>query len=910
MHELPGSAPVARTLAAAAMLAASIAAQGAELDLAPDAVLGKPTFTTAAGGAASAANLIGPGQAAEDPVEGTLWVVDTAAHRVLRFGSAAAFANGEAANLVLGQPDFTSSAANRGGLPAANALSAPVGIAVDQAGRVYVAEDGNHRILVFRPPYANGMEAFAVIGQADFASASANRGGTKGGNTLAHPRQLAVNDVGDLFVADSGNDRVLRFTAPAVTGAAASRMIEASGHGTAPAAGAALSAPQGVAIGASGGDIWVADTGNNRVIRFPGLVAGPATIVLCQPDFAGVAAGTGAGACSSPASVAVDLTGVVYVGDSQNSRVLRFATPAVGAFATGVMGQPDFASSACNAGAGVAASTLCNPAGVAVNRDGHVLVVDGGNARVLRHDLPGPRAEPGMSEISPAAMPVGGGAFTLTVNGLRFHGGSAVHWNGVALATRYLSGQRLVAQVPAGHIASAGPHSVTVVTPGPGGGASPSKQLATYARSALDNAADRVLGQYDFGPVWSPASQWLGEERLGSANAAQISGKPVHAAIDPHSGRLFVASLLEARVLSWPSAAAFHNGQAADVILGTPDEFTTGPGPRPADLCGPVGLAVGGGGVLFVSDSACNRILAWSPPFVTGMAPSRVFGQGGSFTSILPNNGGISADSLATPLGLAATGTALIVHDSGNARLLVYDDPMADTTADTVIGQAGMDSGALAPPGATRISAGGGGGAVPGSQQGGLALDRMGRIYFADGAANRIIRFSPPFSNGMAADLVIGQQDFLSSTAGTTGTTLDGPVGIALDPAGSLLVADQSNHRVLRFAAPLQTGMAATGVLGQPDFSSRLVGSGPASLNGPTGLAADRLGNIFVVDAGERLLAFDRPFALPAVRGDADDDRKADLFWRESSGGLSWWTMNGATATAANYHDVDPAWQI
>ncbi|HQY46300.1 MAG TPA: FG-GAP-like repeat-containing protein, partial [Usitatibacteraceae bacterium] len=47
-----------------------------------------------------------------------------------------------------------------------------------------------------------------------------------------------------------------------------------------------------------------------------------------------------------------------------------------------------------------------------------------------------------------------------------------------------------------------------------------------------------------------------------------------------------------------------------------------------------------------------------------------------------------------------------------------------------------------------------------------------------------------------------------------------------------------------------------------------------------------------------------------ATRGDANGDGMADLYWRDASGGLSWWTMNGASATAANYHDVDPAWQI
>jgi len=51
---------------------------------------------------------------------------------------------------------------------------------------------------------------------------------------------------------------------------------------------------------------------------------------------------------------------------------------------------------------------------------------------------------------------------------------------------------------------------------------------------------------------------------------------------------------------------------------------------------------------------------------------------------------------------------------------------------------------------------------------------------------------------------------------------------------------------------------------------------------------------------------------LPAVRGDANADARADLFWREAAPaqGLSWWTMNGAAATGANYYEVSPEWQI
>ena len=47
-----------------------------------------------------------------------------------------------------------------------------------------------------------------------------------------------------------------------------------------------------------------------------------------------------------------------------------------------------------------------------------------------------------------------------------------------------------------------------------------------------------------------------------------------------------------------------------------------------------------------------------------------------------------------------------------------------------------------------------------------------------------------------------------------------------------------------------------------------------------------------------------------ATRGDVNGDGMADLYWRDASGGLSWWTMDGASASAANYHDVDPAWQV
>lgn len=190
--------PTRFALACACLVALAVPAPAAPLDDTADAVVGRPDFVTLAPGAPSAASMVQVSGTAEDPVTSELWVADLGQHRVLRFASAAGLANGEAANLVLGQADFTSVAPNRGGAIAANTLNFPIAVAVDGAGRLYVSDTGNHRILVFHPPFATGMAANSVVGQADFVSGAANRGGAVAANTLNSPRGLAHDRRGDL----------------------------------------------------------------------------------------------------------------------------------------------------------------------------------------------------------------------------------------------------------------------------------------------------------------------------------------------------------------------------------------------------------------------------------------------------------------------------------------------------------------------------------------------------------------------------------------------------------------------------------------------------------------------------------------------------------------------------------------
>src|SRR3990167_2467390 len=114
------------------------------------------------------------------------------------------------ASLVIGQADFASNLVNQGGVPAANTLNQPFGLAAAD-GQLIISDEANHRALIYNSiPAANNISADVVIGQPDMASNSANQGGAgfRNANTLYSPRGLLFAE-GKLLVADSLNHRVL-----------------------------------------------------------------------------------------------------------------------------------------------------------------------------------------------------------------------------------------------------------------------------------------------------------------------------------------------------------------------------------------------------------------------------------------------------------------------------------------------------------------------------------------------------------------------------------------------------------------------------------------------------------------------------------------------------------------------------
>jgi len=313
-------------------------------------------------------------------------------------------------------------------------------------------------------------------------------------------------------------------------------------------------------------------------------------------------------------------------------------------------------------------------------------------------------------------------------------------------------------------------------------------------------------------PTWAMGQSNLTSTlaNMGGSAAADTLDTPWK--VRAHGGMVMVADAYNGRVLLYPGPVG-SNAPAAAVVVGkasatAPTGGLTGPG----TLRFPTGMD-SDGSRLVVADYADSRVLIYSPvPSGNGASATMVVGQP-SFTASAVNDGtATSALGFNEPYDAILAGTALVVADTGNNRVLVFDPvPTSfNSPATAVIGQAGFTGNA--------VNQGGGAGANTLNQPYGLFWDGA-RLYIADSGNNRVLVYNglPSNSNASAA-LVLGQPNFASTAAVISAAGMGFPFSVYGD-GQRLFVGD--GERIQIFSPiPSVSGAAAVGVLGQPDLNS------------------------------------------------------------------------------------------
>ena len=331
----------------------------------------------------------------------TLVAADTNNNRILIYNTPL---TSQAANIVLGQPDFVHLAANS---VDKEGMDNVAGIAIDKSNHLYVADFANNRVLGFTnaASFANGAPAFLVIGQLDFFHSSCNQGGPLNAATLCFPESAATDSVGNLYVSDLNNNRVLEYNTPfsqgKTQGFTANRVYGQGGSFTTGGCNQnglsanSLCGPRGLALDTHN-NLYIADASNNRVLVYMGT--SPTATKEFGQDATGInfttntlnKNGLGQSSLWNPWGVATDGKNNVYIADRQNSRVLEFnetANPPANFTANVVFGQNGFNLSFCNPG-GTTANTLCTPHKLTLDGQSNLYIADAGNNRVLEYNTP------------------------------------------------------------------------------------------------------------------------------------------------------------------------------------------------------------------------------------------------------------------------------------------------------------------------------------------------------------------------------------------------------------------------------------------------------------------------------------------------------------------------------------------
>jgi sugar lactone lactonase YvrE len=310
-----------------------------------------------ADGTGSAARFVHPQGVAVDST-GNVYVADWGSSRIRKITPGGVVST-LAGNLVRGSADQTGTAAQ---------FDSPWGVAVDSAGNVYVADSLNNTI---RKISSDGR----VVTLAGLANVSGSADGTGLVVRFNSPQKIAIDRAGNLYVADEKNNAIRKVTPIGVVSTVAGTAgVSGNADGTGPAA--QFNSPDGVAVDGVG-NIYVADTYNCTIRKITS--GGAVTTLAGTAGVIGRSDGTGpAASFYLPNSLAVDGAGNIYVADTLNATIRKIAA---GGVVTTLAGKAGSTGSADGIGT---SAQFNYPAGVAVDNAGNVYVADQGNAAIRK----------------------------------------------------------------------------------------------------------------------------------------------------------------------------------------------------------------------------------------------------------------------------------------------------------------------------------------------------------------------------------------------------------------------------------------------------------------------------------------------------------------------------------------------
>lgn len=613
-------------------------------------------------------------------------------------------------------------------------------------------------------------------------------------------RIATTSDGNTIYVADTGNHVIRRIslstsTVDIVAGTLGQSGFQGEGVD---AKTALLSSPADVTLDAAGTNIFIADTGNNRIRK---VNLGSGLITTAAGSTAGGQDGAIATATfNQPQGVAVDSAGNIYVADTANHRVRKITVSnnTVSTLAGDQFNEPGFA------GDGTAASNsqLTSPRDVAVDSfNNRVYIADSGNhrIRVIQGLTSGDTINTFAGTGNTINNTLSGAATSVDLNNptvvslFEFNGGSQVYISdtGKHLVRRVNSTTGQLDTIAGsgtqgfdgdGTASGVGARSLNVPT----GLAIPSTAGAPVY--LMDSGNRRVrsinIGTNQITTLVSDGSSGFAGDGA-SAVLARLNG-PRGIAVDAQ-GNFYIADTNNHVIRK-----VTKNDGVITTIAGQAGQAgSTGDGGQAvqATLNNPADVAVDSSGNIYISDTGNNLI--------------RRVDQGGIITTITPNFTGVTGNpagaKFISPQGLAVDSAGNLLIANAGANNIVRMGPTGSAVilagSENALGGFTSDGPQDAKSALFRSPAG-------------IDVDADGNVYVADTLNHKVRVIS--FSNGsfMVNTLVsrgLVKADYTGDGNGARFARLDSPTDVAIDATGSLYIADRGNNR-LRKVTPNASG--------------------------------------------------------------------------------------------------------